>query len=259
MGFVVSGQVAVLNRLYPEVGAGGFTRVDGTVAFYGRINALLKPNMTVVDFGAGRGAGPSDDPVPYRRSLQTLRGRVREVIGVDIDPVVKDNPAVDRAIVTSAIGALPLDDESVDLVVSDYCFEHVDRPDVVSGELDRVLKTGGWICARTPNRWGYIAVSARLVPNRWHVRALRALQPGRQAADVFPTRYCLNTVRDLKRWFPVERFLHCGYGHSGPPAYFGSSVLATRAARAALRYLPESLSPLLLVFMQKTGQAPASQ
>jgi SAM-dependent methyltransferase len=241
------------TALYPEIAAGGFSRVDGTVAFYTRVNALISPAMTVVDFGAGRGASVIEDPVPYRRSLQTLRGRVREVIGVDVDPVVLTNPGLDRAIVTSGAEPLPLSDASVDLIISDYCFEHVERPDVVSAELARILRVGGWICARTPNRWGYISVSARLVPDKWHLAALRVLQPGRQAKDVFPTRYRLNTVRDLKEYFPVERFRHCHYGHNGPPAYFGSSVWAMRAARSILRYTPERLSPLLFVFMQKVA------
>lgn len=241
-----------LERLYPEVAAGGFSRVDGTVAFYGRVNALLSPTMTVMDFGAGRGAAAVEDPVLYRRNLQTLKGRVREVIGVDIDPAVLGNPAVDRSIVASASGPLPLDDEAVDLIVADFSFEHVERPERVSAELDRVLKPGGWICARTPSRSGYISVVARLVPNRWHATALRTLQPHRRAMDVFPTHYRLNTWKDLKRHFPTQRFLHCGYGHNGPPAYFGSRLWVMRGVRSVMRHVPERFSPVLFVFMQKT-------
>ena len=38
---------------FPEVGAGGFTSLDGTIEFYTRINALLAPDMAVLDFGGG--------------------------------------------------------------------------------------------------------------------------------------------------------------------------------------------------------------
>lgn len=38
---------------FPEVGAGGFTSLDGTIEFYTRINALLASDMTVLDFGGG--------------------------------------------------------------------------------------------------------------------------------------------------------------------------------------------------------------
>lgn len=226
--------------------------MDGTIAFFTRVNALLSPTMTVLDFGAGRGAGALEDPVVYRRSLQTLKGKVKEVIGVDIDPAVFAHPALDRAIVAPPRGPLALEDESVNLIVSDFCFEHVDCPVEISRELDRVLKVGGWICARTPNRWGYISISARLIPNRWHVAALKGLQPDRQAQDVFPTHYRLNTISALKRHFPAERFNHCNYGHNGPPAYFGSGRRTLRLARSILRHTPEPFSPLLFVFMQKT-------
>jgi len=91
--------VSIVSRLYPEIGAGGYTRVDGSVEFYGRVNALISTDMTVLDFGAGRGKDIVDDPNAYRRSLRDLRGRVARVIGVDIDPAVLDNPCLDQAIV----------------------------------------------------------------------------------------------------------------------------------------------------------------
>ena len=44
-----------IPRLYPEAQAGGFTRYDQHVIFFARVNALLRHDMTVLDFGAGRG------------------------------------------------------------------------------------------------------------------------------------------------------------------------------------------------------------
>ena len=93
-----------------------------------------------------------------------------------------------------------------------------------------MLKPGGWICARTPNRWGLISVAARAVPNRLHVATLRRLQPGRLAEDVFPTRYAMNTQRDLGRLFPAPRWSVLTYGHPGVQQYAGSSIAAWRAA-----------------------------
>ena len=46
---------SIFERLYPEYGAGGFSRCDLWVPFFTRVNALLRPDMTVVDYGAGRG------------------------------------------------------------------------------------------------------------------------------------------------------------------------------------------------------------
>lgn len=236
--------------LYPETSVGGFSRVDGTVAFYTRVNALLRPGMTVLDFGAGRGLYLDAQP-SYARDLQHLRGKVARVVGVDVDPVVLSNPGLDEAHVVPAGTPLPLPDASVDLVVSDHVFEHVEDPDAVVAELERVVRPGGWICARTPNRHGYIALGARLVPNRLHARALSSLQPGRHERDVFPTRYRLNTPAQLRQHFPPDRFETVVYAHDPEPAYFGRSVVAWRVVDTASRLLPRRLGATLMVFVRK--------
>ena len=41
---------------------GGFSPQDGTLDFYNRINSILNPNMTILDFGAGRAEWYTDDP-----------------------------------------------------------------------------------------------------------------------------------------------------------------------------------------------------
>jgi hypothetical protein len=44
-----------VERLYNELGAGGFTHRDHKVQFFSRVNALIEENAIVLDFGAGRG------------------------------------------------------------------------------------------------------------------------------------------------------------------------------------------------------------
>lgn len=240
-----------LQKLYPEIGAGGFSRVDGTVEFYGRVNSLLMKDMTVLDFGAGRGRDVLEGCVPYRRSLRLLKGNVAKVIGVDVDPIVRSNPSVDEAIVITEHAALPLDDASVDVIVSDFCFEHLRRPEHVVPQLHRVLKAGGWICARTPNRWGYVGLGATLVPNRLHQTVLSRLQPHRRALDVFPTAYRLNTRRAARRFFPPEEYRDCSYVINSIPAYCGRSLVAAWAFKTMVRFIPECTSTTLLIFLQK--------
>jgi SAM-dependent methyltransferase len=239
------------SRFYPEIGAGGYSRVDGSVELYTRIRALLGPEMQVLEFGAGRGWAVTDDPNPVRSRLANLRGACARVVGVDIDPAVRENPGLDEAVVIVPGRPLPFPDSTFDLVVSDHVFEHVDNPAAVAAELDRVLRPGGWICARTPNRNGYIAWGARLVPNGLHTRVLRRLQPGRQSVDVFPTRYRLNTRAALRHHFPPDRYHHCTYGFNTEPAYVGATNPLWVLLWAWLRVAPESLCATWFVFMQK--------
>lgn len=240
-----------LTALFPEAVAGGFSRRDGAVEFFGRVSALLSSEMQILDYGAGRGRGTSEDPSAYRRQLRTFRGRCRRVVGVDVDSAVMENEGLDEAIQIEPGATLPFPDQTFDLIVSDHVFEHIDDPSQVASELDRVLKPGGWICARTPNRWGYISLGARLIPNRWHVALLKWLQPNRQPRDVFPTRYRLNTTSALTRSFPRSRFSHYSYSYWPEPAYFGNAALLWRLVMFLERVMPQGLAPVLMVFIRK--------
>jgi hypothetical protein len=72
----------LVHRFYPESYVGGFSHVDGTVALFTQIAALLRPTDHVVDFGAGRGQVILDDRVPYRRHLSNMKGRCAQPGGV---------------------------------------------------------------------------------------------------------------------------------------------------------------------------------
>ena len=77
-----------IKRYYPECCFGGFTRIDGTVAFFTRVNALLQRDYVVVDVGCGRGEYVEDTNA-YRKNLRILKGKVRRVVGIDIDGLVR--------------------------------------------------------------------------------------------------------------------------------------------------------------------------
>jgi SAM-dependent methyltransferase len=240
------------SRALPEVGAGGYSRLNGSVEFHLRVNSLLGPDDVVVDFGAGRGQH-TEDELPFRRDLLDRRGKVARLVGLDVDPVVLENPSVDEAHVIVPGEKLPLADDSVDLVVSDFTFEHVDDPLWAGEELGRVVRPGGWICARTPNRWGQIALPARLVPNRLHDAVLARVQPTKQERDTFPTRYRLNTPAALRRAFPPERFSHHSYTHESEPAYAGNSPVAWTLLRGLAAVTPPPVRSMHLIFLRKRG------
>lgn len=235
---------------FPEIRAGGFSRRDGTVAFYSRVRSLVSADSVVVDFGAGRGRYLEDD-VLFRRDLQRLKGTVRHVIGLDVDDAVRQNCSVDEAHVIDPSRSLPVEDDTADVIISDYVFEHIEDPSWTGRELTRILKPGGWICARTPNKWGMISISARLVPNSFHDTLLRYLQPQKKSVDTFPTVYRLNTRAQLERHFAPTAFDHCTFTYDGGPSYAGNSRIAWKLSRGAARLTPSRFDPMLFVFMQK--------
>jgi SAM-dependent methyltransferase len=209
----------IVSIFYPENGAGGFTRCDGTIEFYQRVHALLRPDDVVLDFGAGRGAAHYQDPSLHRKGLRNLRGQGRRVIGVDVDPTVSTNPYIDEAVVIDAGSPLPFANHTFDLIVSDSTFEHVSDAARVAYELDRVLKVGGWICARTPNRRGYVALMNRIVPTSIARRLVSSAQPDRKAEDIFPAYYRMNTLGKLNVLFPSDRYEHMSFAFDSEPRY----------------------------------------
>ncbi|MBC7101620.1 MAG: class I SAM-dependent methyltransferase [Parvibaculum sp.] len=239
-----------LNTTRPEVRAGGFTRYEGAVQFFTRVQSLLGAEMTVMDFGAGRGLFQEDANL-FRRNLRTLKGRVARVIGVDVDDAVLINEGVDERVLIEPGATLPFEPASFDMVVSDWVLEHLDDPRHFAAEMGRVLKSGGWLCARTPNKWGLTALVARLIPNSLHAGVLSSLQEKRQEKDIFPTRYKLNTLRDLKRMFPESDWEHCSYLWRGEPKYFGNSLLLYRLMEGWNATVPSFMATDLFVFLRK--------
>jgi SAM-dependent methyltransferase len=184
---------------------------------------------------------------------------VKRVIGVDVDKAVLQNARMDETHVFGKDGSLPLEAESVDLIVSYAVFEHLEFPEHSIKELNRILKPGGWICAWTPNKLGYVAVGGSLIPNGLHVRVLRWLgmvgnkKGQRDSHDVFPTFYKINTLNAVKKYFPSNHFNDCSYVFSGPEGYAGRSVLLARLLKFYNWVLPSNFGTHLYVFVQKKG------
>lgn len=154
--------------------------------FRERILAYLQPESVVLDLGAGAGIV----------SQMNFRGLPAQMCGVDLDPRVVDNPMLDEGRVASATG-IPYEDNRFDVVFSDNVLEHLEEPLQVFREVDRVLKPGGVFLFKTPNKYHYMPVIARLTPHVFHqyINRLR----GRAEVDTFPTRYRANTRDDVER------------------------------------------------------------
>jgi SAM-dependent methyltransferase len=212
-----------VNRSDDDRSAGGRGAegrgADGAAEFRRRVDALLGPDTRVLDLRAGRGVAREDD----------VRRHGASVVRIDVDPTRRRRSAGAARVV--APGApLPLDDASIDVVVADRAFEHVDDPAWVGRELGRVLRPDGWICARTPSRWGSLAVLDRI---------RRGGSP-----------YRLNTRAALARYFPPEQYLHAVTAATAGNAGTTGTVAPT----------PPRTRPVLLVFLRRyDAPGPARQ
>lgn len=224
--------------------------MDGTVEFFSRVQALLPDQGIVLDLGAGRGKW-QEDRCAWRRRLADLRGGNRLVVAADIDDAVWQNAGADAAVLLSRHGGLPFDQGAIGMVVADWVFEHVVDPAVLASELRRTVAPGGWVCARTPNKWGYVGMGARCVPNGNHVELLRRLQPQRAEQDVFSVRYRVNTRSAVRRVFAAADWLDCGYSYNPDPDYVGRSRVARSMVDLWQWAAPKSLATALHIFLQR--------
>ena len=229
---------------------GYFTPLDGTIEFYGRIKAILEKHFVVVDLGAGRGGWFLEDKSAYRKSVRTMRGHVARVIACDVDDAVLQNQSCDENLVMVG-GRIPLADASADVIIADYVLEHIVDPAAFYAEIDRVLKPGGYFCARTPHKMNYVTLGARLIKNSRHDTVLRLVQPERKAIDTFPTAYKLNTLGDIKRYWRPERWDDYSYVYVREPRYYFGSRFAYRLLSFAHALLPQPVAGGLLVYMRK--------
>ncbi|MEL6870926.1 MAG: methyltransferase domain-containing protein [Pseudomonadota bacterium] len=227
---------------------GGFTDNDGTIDFYLRINSLLNPTSTVLDLGAGRAAWFEDDLCETRRQLRLLKGKVGHVIAADVDKAVISNQASDEQLVIEP-ERLGLPPGSVDLVVADYVLEHVDDADIFARQIDECLKSGGWLCARTPHKYSYVSIAATMVRNASHSKVLRSVQPERKEVDVFPTKYKMNTLRDIRRAF--AGWEDKSFVARTDPAYYFGRKFVYHLQSMLHRITPRFFSGNLFIFVRK--------
>lgn len=162
-------------------------------SFEKRVAGLLRPGATLLDAGCGR-------TVPV---LRNYLGKAGRLVGVDLVDFTDVPPGIETY--NADLARLPIGDECVDVIMSRSVFEHLEDPGSVYREFARVLKPGGVVIFLTANMWDYGTLVARLVPNRFHAKIVKAVE-GRPEEDTFPIQYRTNTRRSVDRFSSAAGF-----------------------------------------------------
>ena len=174
-----------------------------------KIAFVLRDNDVLLDAGCGRTA-----PV-----LRKFSGKAGKLIGVDLEEHDAELPGVEY--IKSDIGNIStVSDSSVDLVISRAVLEHVENPDAVFAEINRVLKPGGNFVFLVPNLYDYASILSLLIPNRYHGWIVSKTE-GRKTEDVFPAYYRANTYSAINKLTQRTGFQIMDFQHVGQyPSYF---------------------------------------
>jgi len=161
--------------------------IGGTRAFAHVCRANILPGSEILEIGAG----------PTNQCSKML-SEMGNVTGLDIDPDVKSNSWLSKAVVYDGI-EIPFANSSFDACVSNFVLEHVSNPLEHFAEISRVLRPGGVYCFRTPNLFHYVSMGARLMPHFMHlVLANRLRGLSKDAHEPYRTYYRCNTRKSLR-------------------------------------------------------------
>jgi SAM-dependent methyltransferase len=127
--------------------AAGERDLDAVLAAAG---AAVQPDDVVLDIGCGVG-----------RLARVLAGRAAHVHAIDVSAQMLDQAREHNAHLTNVTwhhgdGTTlhPVEDDSIDAVVSHLVFQHIPDPEITLGyvrEMGRVLKPGGWAVVQVSN------------------------------------------------------------------------------------------------------------
>ena len=202
---------------------GKFSTNDGTIDFYLRVRTFIKKNSIVVDLGAGKGEWVTTNKnLKIRKQIQFIKKDVKKLYAADIDPAVLKNKSSSKNFLIKN-NKLPFKKNSIDLIISDWTFEHIENPNMFYKEINRVLKRKGILCFRTPHKYNYFALINKLVEGK-SIKDILLYKAQPERGNYFKSFYKLNSIKDIKKIFSNYKFNYLLF-KPDPAYFFGSKIL----------------------------------
>lgn len=190
-----------LNKVYPEFRTGGYF-------FRKYLKYYINSNSIVLDAGCGD-----------KGIISEFKFLPELIVGVDINKRILDrNQTVNKKILAN-LEHIPLNDNSVDIVTSEFVLEHLCRPELVLREISRILKPGGVFIFITPNIINPVMFLSKILPHVFHVALTISLLKKEEEPQV--TYYRANTYQKLLRLGKIAELHKHELVRAGNPEYLG--------------------------------------
>lgn len=187
-------------------------RIDGALSPHEDRRGIYEEWVQNIEFDRAVHLGSGRDKAELARRLESDG----EVIAIDTDlDALRDNGASIR--IAGDGQRLPIATDAVDLVFSEYVFEHLPQPRSALAEIDRILRPGGSFVVLVPNPNHYYARIADLTPFWFHRLWFRLQGLENHEEDRYPTQYEWGTLADIQgvEDWELENFT----SFTGPTSY----------------------------------------
>jgi SAM-dependent methyltransferase len=203
-----------IEQVYPET-KDKYARLRDLVA-EAVVEFSDRKQVVILDAGCGH---KTINDYPFRSKIT--------YIGIDISKdSIDKNCNIDKGIVCDLMN-IPLEDESVDIIVSAMVFEHLKSPDKVFQELSRLIRPDGYLIFMTPCVYNIVVIINRMFPHFISQKLGKALT-GQEESDIFPTFYKVNSPKRIDAILTRNGFIKSNIIMYQPPPYafvFSKTVL----------------------------------
>jgi|TARA_B110000238_G_C16111463_1_gene432862 2-polyprenyl-3-methyl-5-hydroxy-6-metoxy-1,4-benzoquinol methylase len=227
---------------------GKFSINDGTLDFYLRVRTIINKKKIVLDLGAGKGVWfQNKNNIELIQSIQYLKPHVKKLYGADMDPIILRNKSTDENLLIKN-NIIPLKNSSIDIIICDWVFEHIQYPKIFYKEINRVLKRNGTLCLRTPHKFSYMSLISNLLEGSiikdW---LLKKTQPGRK--KYFRSFYKINTQHKINKVF--KNYSNNTFIIKPDPGYYFNSKIVYILLQIMHSITPKFFSGVIIGFLKK--------
>jgi len=191
---------------------------EESIILYRNMIDDLVEDKVVLDIGCGHG-----------NLLEKAFQKAKDTYGIDPDiKAIERNKFIKHLQVADAEN-LPFENNLFDVVTMAWVVEHLENPDKVLKEINRVLKPGGQVCFLTPNKLNYNVWIIRAIPHSFHDFLTRTLY-GRQENDTFKVQYKMNSPKSVDQYMHKYGFQKEKLILNGDPSYISFNSILFKIA-----------------------------
>jgi SAM-dependent methyltransferase len=189
------------------------------------VKSHMSSNQTILDIGGGKKC----KFIEHKHNFEGIK-----IFAVDIsDEELSYNNSVDGKIVADITKSIPVQQGSIDMIVSSSVLEHLKEQEAFVKNAHAALKEGGYFIHAFPGKYALFAIINQIIPHEISQKILFYLFPGKKLTSGFQAYYDKCCYVKMKKLLETNGFyvehIECNYYQSSYfsvffPAYILSLI-----------------------------------